>query len=436
MGGRKWQLEARDVEESFLLASQSIAAFTGVIMWLLTSILFMGLHRQQQKRLEQELSYNKISSLQTAILDASTYSIISTDPKGIITTFNQAAEKLLGYDAREMVWKRSPAIIHLEQEVVSYAQALSQQYQTTVEPGFETFVYRARLEGSDTMEWTYVRKDQSTFPVSLTITVLKNSAQEIVGYLGVAEDLTREKSLQETVERQRAQILASAKMSALGEMAAGVSHEVNNPLAIISGIASVMEYQLESEGKLEGELAQTQLKKIQLTVDRIARIVQGLRSFARESTSDQAKRIDLSQVVQDTLTFCQERFRIHGVDLKLDVAQDLWVQGHLSQLSQVLLNLLNNSYDAISELPAKWIHVRGWREGGAIYLTVTDSGTGISREIVEKMMEPFFTSKEVGKGTGLGLSISLGIIRSHGGSLDYNERALNTQFVIQLPSVT
>lgn len=373
VGGRQWQIEARHVKESLLLASQAIAVFVGIIMWLLTSILFMSLHRQQQRRLKQETNYNKISSLQTAILDASTYSIISTDLDGIITTFNHAAEKLLGYDEREMVGKRTPAIIHLEQEVVSYAATLSQQYQTTILPGFDVFIYRSRLEGSDTKEWTYVRKDQSTFPIRLTTTVLKNSEQEIVGYLGVAEDLTREKTLQETVERQRAQILSSAKMSALGEMAAGVSHEINNPLAIISGTASVMEFQLESDGKLEGEFAQSQLTKIQKTVERIARIVQGLRNFSRESSSDQSKAFEIHHLVQETLAFCQERFRVHGVALSVDVQDSLWVHGNLTQLSQVLLNLLNNSYDAILALPEKWIKVQAWKEGGIISLSVTDS---------------------------------------------------------------
>jgi len=181
------------------------------------------------------------------------------------------------------------------------------------------------------------------------------------------------KRLQETVERQRAQILSSAKMSALGEMAAGVSHEINNPLAIISGTASVMEFQLESDGKLEGEFAQSQLTKIQKTVERIARIVQGLRNFSRESSSDQSKAFEIHHLVQETLAFCQERFRVHGVALSVDVQDSLWVHGNLTQLSQVLLNLLNNSYDAILALPEKWIKVQAWKEGGIISLSVTDS---------------------------------------------------------------
>lgn len=433
VAGRRWRMEALKVEDSFFMASIFMAVFAGIVMWLILSISLWFLLRQQRRRQRQEIHFAKIRSLQTAILDASTYSIISTDAQGVITTFNFAAERLLGYTAQEMVGKRTTAIIHREAEVFAYAQELSTQFTTHVEPGFDAFVYRARLEGNDTQEWTYVRKDQSTFPVRLTTTVLKDSEQEIIGYLGVAEDLTREKNLQETVERQRAQILSSAKMSALGEMAAGVSHEINNPLAIISGIASVMEFELEGDGKLEGEFARTQLTKIQKTIDRIGKIVQGLRTFARESASENSKSFELSHMIQETLTFCQERFRIHGVVLTLDVAEGLTVHGHLTQLSQVLLNLLNNSYDAIQELPEKWISVRAWREGGVVYLSVTDSGPGIPPDIASRMMEPFFTSKEVGKGTGLGLSISLGIIRSHGGSLEYNDRARNTQFIIQLP---
>ncbi len=433
VGGRTWRMEALGVQESFFLASQATVLFAALVIWLITSILFWSIYRQIRRRYKNEVYFAKLKSVQSAILDASTYSIISTDSNGVITTFNKAAENLLGYEARDMVGKKTPAIIHVGAEVLSYAQELSKLFNTHVEPGFEVFIYRTRVEGSDTKEWTYVRKDQSTFPVRLTTTVVRDQDQEIMGYLGVAEDLTREKDLQDTVERQQTLIMASAKMSALGEMAAGVSHEINNPLAIISGLTSVMEFQLETDGKLEGEMAQTNLKKIQTTVDRIARIVQGLRSFARESSSDKTKKIEISVVVQETMTFCQERFRIHGVKLNLEVPDGLSVQGHSSQLSQVLLNLLNNSYDAIHDLPEKWIRVRGWQEGENVFLSITDSGPGIPAKIVERMMEPFFTSKEVGKGTGLGLSISLGIIRTHGGMLDYNTKSKNTEFLITLP---
>ena len=109
------------------------------------------------------------------------------------------------------------------------------------------------------------------------------------------------------------------------------------------------------------------------------------------------------------------------------------VSSRQAQISQILINLLNNSFDAIATLKNKWIEVKGFNEEGLIKIQITDSGTGIDKSVVEKMMNPFFTTKEVGKGTGLGLSISSEILKSHGGSLKYLEDSKNTTFLITLP---
>ncbi|MEM7761630.1 MAG: PAS domain S-box protein, partial [Cyanobacteria bacterium P01_A01_bin.40] len=146
-------------------------------------------------------------ALQQAILDSANYSIISTTVDGIITTFNQTAERWLGYRAAEVVNKTTPILIHDCQEVEQRSQELSQELGVTIEPGFETFVAKARRGEADEYEWTYIRKDSSRFPVRLSITALKDKQGEITGFLGIGSDITEQKRIKterlELIERER-----------------------------------------------------------------------------------------------------------------------------------------------------------------------------------------------------------------------------------------
>jgi C4-dicarboxylate-specific signal transduction histidine kinase len=175
------------------------------------------------------------------------------------------------------------------------------------------------------------------------------------------------------------------------------------------------------------------LGKIENTVDRISKIVRGLRSFARNSDQDPKISTPISLIVDDTLSLCREKFKYSSIELIIDSAEDPILLCRPSQISQVLLNLLNNSYDAVHGMESSWIRIETHSENGTAILTVTDSGNGIPLEIQQKLMQPFFTTKEIGKGTGLGLSISQGIISEHGGKFYYDSKSANTRFVIELP---
>jgi PAS domain S-box-containing protein len=223
------------------------------------------------------------------------------------------------------------------------------------------------------------------------------------------------------------------KMASLGEMAGGVAHEINNPLSILLGFSSKLERTLQ---KPDFDLITVleDIKKIKDTTLRISSIVKGLSAFSRNADKDPFLNISLKTVIMDTLGLCQEKFKIHGVDVLIDDLQDIQIEGRATQISQVLLNLINNSYDAIQQLPNKWIRLSLIKlNQSTVKIEVIDSGKGIPPEIVEKLMQPFFTTKEVGKGTGLGLSISLGILQSHGGILRYEKQSINTKFIIELP---
>ena len=166
----------------------------------------------------------------------------------------------------------------------------------------------------------------------------------------------------------------------------------------------------------------------------MAKIMQGLRTFAREGSNDPCEAIPFVQVVNDSLELCRSRFMQNGIDLRVNqISGDLIVECQAVQISQVLVNLLQNAFDAIKESENPWVSLDTQAQGDWLLITVTDSGHGISQEISEKIMQPFFTTKEVGKGTGLGLSISSSILANHGGSLEIDHNCPNTRFVIKLP---
>jgi C4-dicarboxylate-specific signal transduction histidine kinase len=226
-----------------------------------------------------------------------------------------------------------------------------------------------------------------------------------------------------------------SKMTALGEMAAGVAHEINNPLMIISGKAQQVLKKIR-EGQVEPREFEQALEKIQGTTNRIAKIVSGLRTFSRNGTGDPMQPTLLKTIITDTADLCGEKFRNNNVTFEIGDIPTVILQCRAVQISQVLLNLLNNSFDAVQPLPARWIKLSVESKDDTIKIRVTDSGSGIPPETAEKMMQPFYTTKEIGKGTGLGLSVSNGIVAEHGGKLFYELNQGHTSFVIQLPTQT
>ena len=164
----------------------------------------------------------------------------------------------------------------------------------------------------------------------------------------------------------------------------------------------------------------------------------GLRFFAGDGQKTLPQKIKLSSLILETLSLCRERFTNQGVQLDL-VAEDTYeaieIECRSVEISQVLLNILNNAYYAIENNKDKWIRINVSETEDQVEISITDSGEGISKEIQEKIMQPFFTTKEIGKGTGLGLSISKGIIDQHNGKLYLDTASANTRFVLCLPKV-
>ena len=254
---------------------------------------------------------------------------------------------------------------------------------------------------------------------------------ELARYNNELEKIIKEKSNE--LEKQKMINLQASKMSTLGEMAGGVAHEINTPLGLIK-ILSQRSIESIQAGIPDLESIEADLKKIDKTTDHVAKIIKGLRAFARDVGGDQYALSSIQEIIKDTILLCSERLKNHNIKLILDEkASDVEFECRPIQISQVLLNLIGNACDSIVDMEEKWIELRYEKKDSKIFIYATDSGGGIPKEIQEKIFTPFFTTKEVGKGTGVGLSISAGIIASHKGTLKLNPSHPNTQFVIEIP---
>lgn len=236
------------------------------------------------------------------------------------------------------------------------------------------------------------------------------------------------------LEIQRSKALHSARMASVGQMAGNVAHEINSPLAALTLHAELLKKDLEKAFPADSA-SLTRISGIIKIAIRIAHIVRGFLVISREGRFDPIGTYPLKQILQDTLDLCQTRFKSNKVSLEVEPIPDVLVKCRAVQISQVLLNLLNNAYDAIESLDEKWIRVGFQIEKLKAVVIITDSGRGISKDIADRMMEPFFTTKDINKGTGLGLSISKSILEEHGGRLIYDFQSVHTKFLIEIPTV-
>ena len=329
--------------------------------------------------------------------------------------------------AYENIWGRSCESLYQNPE--SYIEGIHPDDRSRIAEKISK-----QLDQKYDVDYRVLRPDGSIRWVNDRSYTVRDSNQKILNVVGVATDITSQKEALNEIEELRVKAFSHSKMAALGEMAGGVAHEINNPLTIIFGNVSTMKKILSASSTPDIEKFAHLCERIEVTALRISKIIKGLKSFSRSGETVEKEIFKITDLYNETESMCGEKFKAHGTKITFSGSQDLTVYGNLIQIEQVLINLINNAFDAIREFPNPWINVSAIEQNqDFIEIRVTDCGNGIPKEIASKMMEPFYTTKEVGKGTGLGLSISQGIITDHGGSLTIDDQAANTTFVVVLP---
>ncbi len=290
-----------------------------------------------------------------------------------------------------------------------------------------------RGEMPSTYEYRIIDPEGNQRWILQSNTLIRNEAGVPVAIEGICRNVTAEKQAHRLIEEQRARFLDSAKMSVLGEMASNVAHEINNPLAIVSGSAEQLRNLLQRD-PIPSEHVPRLTDSIVRNVSRIQTIVKGLRAFTRKGEDDPFQETPLKVIVDDTMVLCQDRFLSYRVALTVEeIPEEMTVECRPTQVMEVLCNLLSNALHAAEAGNEKWVAIAARDEGSGVALSVTDSGCGVPPEVAKTMFDRFVTSKEFGKGIGLGLSISKRIVLTHNGSLTLDTACPNTRFVVRLP---
>jgi PAS domain S-box-containing protein len=262
---------------------------------------------------------------------------------------------------------------------------------------------------------------------------IQDPAVEQLGIISV--DITERVESERAREAARVQLHHAYRMAALGEMAGGIAHEINNPAAIVIGKARQMNRVLDKD-QFDVQTVRDFAAAITSAAERITGIVNGLSTISRQADHDPKTLVSIASIIDGTVAVIASKFKQGGVRLTVkDFDRELKAPCRPPEISQVLLNLLSNAFDAVEALDDKWVEIAidARTNGEDVAICVTDGGRGIPLEIAERIMTPFFTTKPFGKGTGLGLSVSHGIAVSHGGSLSVDQGCQNTRFVLRLP---
>jgi PAS domain S-box-containing protein len=331
--------------------------------------------------------------------------ILITRPDGTFEHANAAFLRAFGYSRAELTSLNfvdliEPGMTHVRRDIPAEVRARG--------------VWRGTLRG--------LRKDGTTFPTACTVTALQDPSGRLTHFVGIERDITEDLQL-------RDQLVHSERLSAIGELIAGVAHEINNPLQTIIGCTELMLDEPQGANTNDLELVRKEAM-------RAGQIVRNLLAFARRGAPDRVV-VDLNELVQATAELREYHLQQVNIELTLRCApKPLPVLVNREEIRQVVLNLLLNAERAITDSGANAgsITIETSGAGGNQTVEVTDSGPGISPELRGRIFEPFFTTREVGEGTGLGLSISLGIVSSHGGSLVLVDSPKGARFRLTLPA--
>jgi two-component system NtrC family sensor kinase len=342
-----------------------------------------------------------------AILEKMEDSYFEVDLAGNLTFVNSSACRHLGYSREELIR-------------MNYKEFTAEDY---IEFVFRVFngVYRTGTPNKG-FPWKIIRKDGSPGFIDVSVTPLRNDKGKIIGFSGVGRDITERRKIEE-------QLILTDRLASIGQLAAGIAHELNNPLTGVIGFSDLLlERDLPADVKAD-------LETVNQEAMRAVNIVKGLLAFAREQRIEKAQ-IDINSIIEGVLQLRSYEQRVSNIEVDARFASALPpVMGNGAQLQQVFINIILNAEQAMLEAHGRGkLTIATERVGDMVRASFTDDGPGISPANMKQLFTPFFTTREVGKGTGLGLSICHGIVTEHGGKV-YAESELGkgATFVVELP---
>lgn len=344
--------------------------------------------------------------------------VAQTDAHGRITMVNDKFCEISGYTKEDLLGKD-----HRIVNSGTHSKAFFSELWQTISSGK---VWRGEICNR--------KKSGELYWVSTTITPFTDNNGVPYQYLAIRQDITGLKLAQQRILQQETQLIAASRLSAIGEMAAAITHEINNPLGVILGRTEMLMSMLE-KNQLNPETLKKQVDTIEITGKRIEKIVRSMKTLAHQGLDNEPFQLSsLKEILNDSIELCSQRFANHSIELSVPkIDEDLQIECRSHQIVQVLVNLLNNAYDAVKQLEKPWVRIEIKAEPKLLQISIEDSGPGVPDAIRDKMFEPFFSTKRVQYGTGLGLSISKSLIINHRGELVYDANSAHTRFIIRLP---
>lgn len=372
---------------------------------------------QERERYERKLEgYRKHLADQKYALDQSSI-VAVTDVKGTITYVNEQFCKISKYTRDELVGQNHRMIssgLHPKEFFIEMWKTI-----TTGQ------VWRGEVCNKT--------KDGSLYWVYTTIVPFLDEQNRPQQYIAIRTDITDKKQAQQKLEVERAKSIHAARMAELGELAAGIAHEINGPLSVIQARIEMLQEHMK-DGQISAEKVNVTMDSILRITERVFKIIRGLRSYARDGSNDPFEKVKLSKLFEDVFEFLHRKIKKRGVEVSISsINPDLIVEARESQIAQVFANVLGNAVDAAEKQDAKWVRVEVVDQDSRVQISVTDSGRGIDETTEARIFQPFFTTKVAGQGTGLGLSITKGIVDAHKGQFFIDRNCENTRFIIVLP---
>jgi PAS domain S-box-containing protein len=344
--------------------------------------------------------------------------VIAADKKGRILIFNEMAAKILGFDAEKVMQNVDIRDLYPGDGAYDVMKKLRS----------EDFGGKGNLKSYQVNLKT---KSGEAIPISLNAAIVYEDEQEIAT-IGYFHDMREELHMKEELEKTQLQLLQSEKMASLGKLAAGVAHQLNNPLGGITLFTKLIleEYNLE-------EGAQKDLQRILKDAERCRDTVKELLEFSRQ-TKRLKRPHDINRTISRTLFLLENQTLFQNIKIEKNFGQDLPpVNADIQQLNHLFMNIILNAAQAMDGRGAMTISTDLSVDGRRVKVEIADTGPGIPEHIRPRIFEPFFTTKEEGKGTGLGLSLVYGIVENHDGRIDVqSEPGQGTTFVVELPVAT